>query len=117
MTGQLAASPRAHGAVLGEEVNTSLRITCLGLPIDVGQVPRELEVVIPPPKNMERRPAAGMTLRGEYAQVLEALAHMGASWDAEGEDAPRITVKVVVERAAGANPGSGLTSPAQAQVP
>jgi hypothetical protein len=44
----------------------------LGLPIDVGQVPQELEVVIPPPKNMERRPAAGMTLRGEYAQVLEA---------------------------------------------
>jgi hypothetical protein len=78
-------------------VNTSLRITCLGLPIDVDLMPTDLEVVIPPPKDMERRPAAGMTLRGEYAQVLEALAQMGAAWDASGGE-PRITVKVVVER-------------------
>lgn len=78
-------------------MNTSLRITCLGLPIDMEQMPRDLEVVIPPPKDMERRLAAGMTLRGEYAQVLEALAQMGASWDS-GAGSPRVTVKVVVER-------------------
>jgi hypothetical protein len=34
---------------------------------------------------------------------------MGASWDAQGDDAPRITVKVVVERAGAGGPGSGLT--------
>ncbi len=78
--------------------NTSLRITCLGLPIDMAPVSGDLQVVIPPPKDMERRAAAGMMLRGDYAQVLEVLAHMGESWDAQGGEAPRISVKVVVER-------------------
>jgi hypothetical protein len=93
-------------------VNTSLRITCLGLPIDIGPMPRELEVVIPPPKDMERRPAAGMTLRGGYAQVLEVLAQMGETWDIEGEEAPRISVKIVVER-----PSAGLTPDPRLAVP
>jgi hypothetical protein len=90
-------------------VTTNLRITCLGLPIDLGRMPRDLEVVIPPPKDMERRPAAGMTLRGEYAQVIEALTHMGASWDADGQEPPRITVKVVVERSPAGASGAALT--------